>query len=138
MATDRSGFKTEVVKRCPFMWSERESGGSLQCKKKTLHTLHCRGSLMRESGTFLEWLNSHYPVHFTWNTPQSHVTFLDVNVHIDQGQLHTSVHIKPSAISALPQLPPHIDQTLYPLFPCYPGGGASAPNPKTYTPTIAT
>ena len=25
MATDRSGFETVVVKRCPFMWSERET-----------------------------------------------------------------------------------------------------------------
>ena len=24
MATGRSGFETVVVKRCPFMWSERE------------------------------------------------------------------------------------------------------------------
>ena len=35
---------------------------------------HCLGSLT----TFLEQLNSHYPVHFTWNTFQSYVIFLDV------------------------------------------------------------
>ena len=34
--------------------------------------------------------------HFTSNTSQSHVTFLDVDVHINQGQLRTSVHIKPN------------------------------------------
>ena len=32
----------------------------------------------------------------TWNTSRSHVTFLDVDVHIDQGQLRTSIHIKPT------------------------------------------
>ena len=32
MATGRSGFETVVMKRCPFMRSERESGGFLQCK----------------------------------------------------------------------------------------------------------
>ena len=46
--------------------------------------------------TFLERLNSRYPYHFIWNTSQSHVTFLDVDVHIEQGQLRTSVHIKPT------------------------------------------
>ena len=39
--------------------------------------------------TFLEWINSHYPVHVKWNISQSHVTFLD-------GQLCTSIHIKPT------------------------------------------
>ena len=33
MASGRSGFETVVLKRCSFMWSERESGGFLQCKK---------------------------------------------------------------------------------------------------------
>ena len=37
MATCRSGFETVVVKRCPFMQSERESGGFLQCKKHCIH-----------------------------------------------------------------------------------------------------
>ena len=45
---------------------------------------------------FLEQLNSQYSVHFTWNTPPSHVTFLDVDVHIDHCEFHTSVHAIPN------------------------------------------
>ena len=36
MATSRSGFETVVLKRCPFMRSERESGGFLQYKSIAL------------------------------------------------------------------------------------------------------
>ena len=32
MASNRSGLEAVVVKRCPFMRSERESDGFLQCK----------------------------------------------------------------------------------------------------------
>ena len=39
IATCRSGFENVVVKRCPFMQSERESGGFLQCKSIAYTTL---------------------------------------------------------------------------------------------------
>ena len=52
---------------------------------------------------FLKQLNSRYPVHFTWNTSPSHVTFLDVDVRINYGQFRA--HQLPT-ISPLSQLLP--------------------------------
>ena len=45
---------------------------------------------------FLERLNSRYPIQFTWHTSSSEVKFLDVDVCLNQGQLHTIVHVKPT------------------------------------------
>ena len=38
---------------------------------------------------FLKQLNSQYPVHFTWNTSPSHVTFLDVSSTIPTTSIPT-------------------------------------------------
>ena len=45
---------------------------------------------------FLERLNIHHPVQFTWHNSSSKVTFLDVYLRVNHGQLHTSVHVKPT------------------------------------------
>ena len=43
---------------------------------------------------FLEHLNSHYPVQFTWTISPSHVTFLDIDIFVDKSGFHTSFHMK--------------------------------------------
>ena len=46
--------------------------------------------------SFLQNLNSFSPIHFTWSSSTNHATFLDVNLHLTDGSIHTSVHIKPT------------------------------------------
>ena len=47
MATGRCGFETVVVKWCPFMRSERESGRFLQCKSTAYITLELANKVHR-------------------------------------------------------------------------------------------
>ncbi|XP_049941577.1 uncharacterized protein LOC126418718 isoform X1 [Schistocerca serialis cubense] len=49
-----------------------------------------------ELQNFLSNLNSFGSIRFTWSYSKSHATFLDVDLHLSNGQLHTSVHIKPT------------------------------------------
>ena len=44
----------------------------------------------------LDTLNSIYPVKFTWTISEHHVTFLDVDVFLEEGLLRTNVHFKPT------------------------------------------
>ncbi|XP_049834002.1 uncharacterized protein LOC126278150 [Schistocerca gregaria] len=49
----------------------------------------------KELQNFLSNLNSFGSIRFTWSYSKSHATFLDVDLHLFNGQLHTFVHIKP-------------------------------------------
>jgi hypothetical protein len=49
-----------------------------------------------ELDSFLTCLNSTSIVKFTWATSTSHVTFLDVDVYLEEGVLRTNVHFKPT------------------------------------------
>ena len=46
--------------------------------------------------SFLQNLNTNYPVNFTHNVSPHHVTFLDVDLFLEQGTIRTKVHIKPT------------------------------------------
>jgi len=46
--------------------------------------------------TFLEKLNQFYVVQFTWSISNKRITFLDVNITLENNTLTTSVYIKPT------------------------------------------
>jgi len=58
--------------------------------------------------TFLQNLNSTFPVKFTWSFSREHVTFLDVDFWLKNNRPETGVHIKPTnsiSISTAPSIP---------------------------------
>lgn len=79
-----------------------------------IFTIWCHGP--DTLNAFLSHLNSFSSLHFTWSISSSTITFLDVDIQLDNGSLHTSVHIKPTNLQQYLHFnschPPHTKRAL--------------------------